>query len=198
MGDLTVEQRIPFLESFADHLKDRLETLADAISRETGKPHWESISEVNAMIQKIPLSIEAYYVRCTERIREQGAALSMTRHKPHGVLAVFGPFNFPCHLPNGHIVPALLAGNAIMFKPQRVCPLDRRNNQTMLGSWPVCLTAYSLWCRGDATSVHGWPHIPDSMACCLPAAGRRVICLASNGRRSPASSWPSRWAATIP
>ncbi len=122
-ADLTVEQRIPFLESFADHLKDRLETLADAISRETGKPHWEAISEVNAMIQKIPLSIEAYYVRCTERIREQGAALSLTRHKPHGVLAVFGPFNFPGHLPNGHIVPALLAGNAIVFKPSEYAPL---------------------------------------------------------------------------
>ena len=44
------------------------------------------------------------------------------RHKPHGVLAVLGPFNFPAHLPNGHIVPALIAGNAVVFKPSEKTP----------------------------------------------------------------------------
>ncbi|MEO8142317.1 MAG: succinylglutamate-semialdehyde dehydrogenase, partial [Sphingomicrobium sp.] len=44
------------------------------------------------------------------------------RHKPHGVLAVLGPYNFPAHLPNGHIVPALIAGNAIVFKPSEKTP----------------------------------------------------------------------------
>jgi succinylglutamic semialdehyde dehydrogenase len=37
-------------------------------------------------------------------------------------MAVFGPFNFPGHLPNGHIVPALLAGNTIVFKPSEHAP----------------------------------------------------------------------------
>ena len=44
------------------------------------------------------------------------------RHKPHGVLAVLGPYNFPAHLPNGHIVPALIAGNAVVFKPSEKTP----------------------------------------------------------------------------
>jgi succinylglutamic semialdehyde dehydrogenase len=47
----------------------------------------------------------------------------MLRHRPHGVVAVFGPYNFPGHLPNGHIVPALLAGNTIVFKPSDLTPL---------------------------------------------------------------------------
>jgi succinylglutamic semialdehyde dehydrogenase len=38
------------------------------------------------------------------------------------VVAVFGPFNFPGHLPNGHIVPALLAGNTVVFKPSEMTP----------------------------------------------------------------------------
>ena len=50
----------------------------------------------------------------------QGRA--MIRHKPHGVVAVFGPYNFPGHLPNGHIVPALLAGNTVVFKPSELTP----------------------------------------------------------------------------
>ncbi len=44
------------------------------------------------------------------------------RHKPHGVVAVFGPYNFPGDLPNGHIVPALLAGNTVVFKPSEMTP----------------------------------------------------------------------------
>jgi succinylglutamic semialdehyde dehydrogenase len=50
-----------------------------------------------------------------------GARVAL-RHKPHGVLAVLGPYNFPAHLPNGHIVPALLAGNAVVFKPSEKTP----------------------------------------------------------------------------
>jgi succinylglutamic semialdehyde dehydrogenase len=45
------------------------------------------------------------------------------RHKPHGVAAVLGPYNFPGHLPNGHIVPALLAGDTVVFKPSEETPL---------------------------------------------------------------------------
>jgi succinylglutamic semialdehyde dehydrogenase len=50
------------------------------------------------------------------------AGNSVLRHKPHGVVAVFGPYNFPGHLPNGHIVPALLAGNTVVFKPSELTP----------------------------------------------------------------------------
>jgi succinylglutamic semialdehyde dehydrogenase len=42
------------------------------------------------------------------------------------VLAVLGPFNFPGHIPHGHIVPALLAGNAVVFKPSEFTPLSGR------------------------------------------------------------------------
>ena len=59
------------------------------------------------------------------RMKKLEAALGSkvaVRHKPHGVLAVLGPFNFPAHLPNGHIVPALIAGNAVVFKPSEKTP----------------------------------------------------------------------------
>ncbi len=48
--------------------------------------------------------------------------IAVLRHRPHGVVAVFGPYNFPGHLPNGHIVPALIAGNAVVFKPSELAP----------------------------------------------------------------------------
>ena len=119
----TVIKRIEYLAAFHDVLAGSKEELAEAISKETGKPLWESKGEVMAMANKVEISIEAHNHRCAEMIRDQPHALSITRHKPHGVIAVFGPFNFPGHLPNGHIIPALLAGNTVVFKPSEFAPL---------------------------------------------------------------------------
>ena len=115
-----LEQRIAVLEAFRARLEARKPELAETISQETGKPYWETLTEVAAMIGKIAISISAYAERTGERRPAPGTLL---RHKPHGVVAVFGPYNFPGHLPNGHIVPALLAGNTVVFKPSELTPL---------------------------------------------------------------------------
>ncbi|MEK0411444.1 aldehyde dehydrogenase family protein, partial [Limosilactobacillus reuteri] len=82
-----------------------------------GKPLWEARTEVDAVVAKVDISVAAYADRTAQRRMEgaMGARVAL-RHKPHGVLAVLGPYNFPAHLPNGHIVPALIAGNAVVFK----------------------------------------------------------------------------------
>lgn len=99
------------------------ESFAEAISIETGKPLWESKTEVQAMIGKIALCIDAQTKRCAEMHPAHPVAQAVSRHRPYGVVAVLGPFNFPGHLPNGHIVPALLAGNTVIFKPSEQTPL---------------------------------------------------------------------------
>jgi len=110
--------RIETLRRFANVVRGKKEALADLIARETGKPLWETATEVDAVVNKVDISVSAYSERTSQR-RLEGAlgARVAVRHKPHGVLAVLGPYNFPAHLPNGHIVPALLAGNAVVFKP---------------------------------------------------------------------------------
>lgn len=115
--------RIETLRRFANVVRSRLDAFADLIARETGKPLWEARTEVESVINKVDISVSAYAERTAQR-RFEGAlgAKSALRHKPHGVLAVLGPFNFPAHLPNGHIVPALLAGNAVVFKPSEKTP----------------------------------------------------------------------------
>ena len=114
--------RQALIEKFALYLKNEQEKIAEIISSETGKPLWESNQEVAAMVSKVAISIDAYQERCKEIRVPQGSINGLTRHKPHGVLAVFGPFNFPGHLPNGHIIPALLAGNTLVFKPSELTP----------------------------------------------------------------------------
>ena len=119
----SVSFRMEGLRRFANVVRARGEELADLIARETGKPLWEARTEVQAVIGKVEISISAYSERTPTR-RLEGALGSKVavRHKPHGVLAVLGPYNFPAHLPNGHLVPALIAGNAVVFKPSEKTP----------------------------------------------------------------------------
>lgn len=122
-SNLTINERSRFLINFAEVLRDSQHNLAEVISQETGKPLWESMNEVETMINKVKISFEAYDLRSADIIHDQPQGRLITRHRPHGVLAVFGPYNFPGHLPNGHIIPALLAGNTIVFKPSELTPL---------------------------------------------------------------------------
>ncbi|WAG80422.1 succinylglutamate-semialdehyde dehydrogenase [Metapseudomonas furukawaii] len=117
-----LEQRIAVLEQFAVVLKAHADELARCIGEETGKPMWESATEVTSMVNKVAISIQSYRERTGEKRGALADATAVLRHKPHGVVAVFGPYNFPGHLPNGHIVPALLAGNAVVFKPSELTP----------------------------------------------------------------------------
>ncbi len=119
---LSLDARIAVLERFAATLKTRADELARCIGEETGKPLWESATEVTTMVNKVAISIQSYRERTGEKSGPLADATAVLRHKPHGVVAVFGPYNFPGHLPNGHIVPALLAGNAVVFKPSELTP----------------------------------------------------------------------------
>lgn len=114
--------RIAILEAYAEEIGKRSAHIAEAISRDMGKALWDSQAEAATMKAKIAVSVAALKERAGER--DEGAAFGASRltHRPHGVMAVFGPFNFPGHLPNGHIVPALLAGNTCVFKPSELAP----------------------------------------------------------------------------
>ena len=119
----SLSERIERVRSFANRVRADLEQFADIIARETGKPLWEARTEVESVINKVDISIRAYADRTAQRrLDGKAGTRSALRHKPHGVLAVLGPYNFPAHLPNGHIIPALIAGNAIVFKPSEKTP----------------------------------------------------------------------------
>lgn len=127
-------EREAIVRRFGALLERDKEKLADLIGRETGKPLWETRTEVAAMIGKVDISVRAYHARTGSSEAPMGKATQALRHRPHGVVAVFGPYNFPGHLPNGHIVPALLAGNCVLFKPSELTP------------W-VAEETVKLWCE---------------------------------------------------
>lgn len=115
-------ERIAIATRFRDLLKDNAESLAATIAEEVGKPLWEARTEVATMANKIDISVQAHAARTGESVAKVADGNAVLRHRPHGVFAVYGPYNFPGHLPNGHIVPALIAGNTLLFKPSEYAP----------------------------------------------------------------------------
>ncbi|KWV90656.1 N-succinylglutamate 5-semialdehyde dehydrogenase [Erythrobacter sp. YT30] len=118
-----IANRVEMVRRFANEVRSEAENLTDLIAKEAGKPVWEAKTEVDAVINKVEISINAYTERTGKKKLDSAMnGIAAVRHKPHGVMAVLGPYNFPAHLPNGHIIPALIAGNAIVFKPSEKTP----------------------------------------------------------------------------
>ena len=116
------QERIAILKRYQEILKARAELIAHTLSNETGKALWETKAEAASMAGKVDVSIRAFNERTGERTNTTAFGRATLRHRPHGVAVVLGPYNFPGHLPNGHIVPALLAGDTVVFKPSEETP----------------------------------------------------------------------------
>ena len=117
-----LDERLAVLHRYKEIVLADTDRFASLIAQETGKPLWETRTEVASVAAKVDISISAYHERTGTRETTAAGGVQALRHKPHGVLAVLGPYNFPAHLPNGHIVPALIAGNSIVFKPSELTP----------------------------------------------------------------------------
>jgi len=131
-SELPFDERIAIARSYAEIVKANAESFAETISAEMGKPLWESKTEVGAVVGKVELAIDALQTRRRTTTTTIGEMDAVTRYKPHGTMGVLGPFNLPAHLPNGHIVPAILAGNTVVFKPSELTP---RIGETMIKFW---------------------------------------------------------------
>lgn len=119
---LTFEARAAMLKRFVHHVQQHLSMLSRKLSEETGKPLWESTMELKNLPEKLARSIEAFQQRAHETQSKKGSQTLRLQFKPLGVVAVLGVFNLPIHLSHGHIIPALLAGNTVLFKPSELTP----------------------------------------------------------------------------
>ena len=118
--DSPLLDRTAALRRFRENLDAHRDRLADAITRESGKPRWESLAEINLMMAKVDITLEAGLADVSEF--GAGGNAGVCRYRPMGVVVVLGPFNFPGHQPFGHIIPALATGNTVIFKPSPLTP----------------------------------------------------------------------------
>lgn len=121
------DNRFRVLRRFADLCKQHQSRMAELICDETGKVMWEAKGEASALASKVEITLDPSPIGGLSRVNGfefemGGQKVARCWFKPHGVMAVLGPFNFPAHLPNGHIVPALAMGNTVVFKPSEKTP----------------------------------------------------------------------------
>ena len=148
----TIQHRKSILRKYKKLLEANSDIIAETISKEHGKPLWDSKSEVGAMVGKIDVTFESYNDRLNA-LRSVHADMGIqARFKPFGVFAVIGPFNFPGHLPNGHIVPLLLAGNSVVFKPSSLTPNTGRKMVELLHQAGVPEDVVIL-CEGSGETI---------------------------------------------
>ncbi|MFO0939406.1 MAG: succinylglutamate-semialdehyde dehydrogenase [Pirellulales bacterium] len=162
-AQLTLEERTQYCKKFADIVSEGKEELARLISMETGKPLWEARTEVVSVIGKVTNSIDAIQQRRSTITEVQGASVVATRYRPHGVMLVLGPYNLPAHLPGAHIVPALLAGNTIVFKPSEHSP--------GVGQWLVAAWEKAGLPIGVMNLLHGHAQVAIAAASSDSVAG---------------------------
>lgn len=119
----SLQTRINLLEQLKESFRKRSAAIENAIILEAGKARWEAKQETQALISKIDITITSM-PKLMDAIAAEGTVASESKivWTPRGVCAVIGPFNFPLHLANGHIIPALLAGNTVIFKPSEQTP----------------------------------------------------------------------------
>lgn len=123
----TLERRSAVLRAFARLCTQNVDGIAALISDETGKVLWDARQEAGLLAAKVDITLDASETGALRRVLPFEVTVSQTRRgrawfRPHGVMAVVGPYNFPLHLPNGHIIPALATGNTIIFKPSDKAP----------------------------------------------------------------------------
>lgn len=130
------EVRCDYLRKYASRLEANRGAIARTITLESGKPIWESQSEVSSSIAKVELAIQAYSQRRSPSVVDTFASSEIERarsnpspavhsaisYAPLGTVLVLGPFNLPLHLPGAHFVPALLSGNTVLLKPSEKTP----------------------------------------------------------------------------
>jgi len=121
---LSIDERKAHLLKLKEVYIKHKEKIAECIARETGKPLWESRGEAGALASKIDITLNESIELVKDQLVENagGGLKGYIRYKPKGVLAIVGPFNFPGHLPNGHMIPALISGNTVVFKPSEMTP----------------------------------------------------------------------------
>lgn len=161
----SIDHRIAVLRRFQRIATDRAEELGSLISDETGKALWESIAEANLVAGKVDITLEDGPWSGRHRVSDFEFGLNKTKRArcffhPHGVMGVVGPFNFPAHLPNGHIVPALLTGNTVVLKPSDKAPAV---GQMLIEMFHEALQAENAP-DGVVNLVHGT--VPESVALC--------------------------------
>ncbi|WP_394235293.1 NADP-dependent glyceraldehyde-3-phosphate dehydrogenase [Niallia oryzisoli] len=122
-AEASLQQRAAYLYKWADELVNMQEEMAEIIMKEVGKGRKDAQKEVVRTADFIRYTIEEALHMHGESMRGDSfpggvaSKLAITQRVPLGVVLAVAPFNYPVNLAAAKVAPALMAGNAVIFKP---------------------------------------------------------------------------------
>ena len=132
-AEVGLEGRAELLEKAGRRFAQEAESLGRLMTMEMGKPLAESVGEVRGIGTGLKGELEEIVDALAPEILDQGPLRSVIHHDPYGVCAAITPWNFPMAMPNWMVLPALAAGNAVVFKPSEETPLCGQAYADILG-----------------------------------------------------------------
>ncbi|MCA8920580.1 MAG: aldehyde dehydrogenase [Planctomycetes bacterium] len=120
---LSVAARREYLAPAQQALLDQLEELSALVTAEMGKPLADARGEVSYTASSLPGMLDELEAALAPEVIEDERVRSEVHYEPHGVCAVITPWNFPLLMPHTAVIPALMAGNAVILKPSEESPL---------------------------------------------------------------------------
>lgn len=123
-NNVPLAERVEVLRKFSDLLKDNIEELARVLTSEVGKPLQQSRNEVNGARNRIKwLTDNAAKYLSEEVMNVDGNMKEVIRYEPLGVVCNISAWNYPYLVGTNVFVPALLAGNSVLYKPSEYSSL---------------------------------------------------------------------------
>jgi len=142
-----LSERIEILRGFRGWVVTRFDELADILTSETGKPITQSRNELNGLLPRVDFFLDAAEDTFAEELvldaPEEGL-LEVIAHEPLGVIANISAWNYPYFVGSNVFVPALLAGNAVVYKPSEFATLTGLAIASMLNEAGVPVDVFSV------------------------------------------------------
>ncbi len=122
-GAMSLSQRRDALQPLGGLIQERADEFTRLITQEMGKPITESKGELAATVGRLEHELDAIVEALTPEQLDDGTTQSTIYYDPFGVCACITPWNFPLLMPHWLVLPALMAGNAVVLKPSEESPL---------------------------------------------------------------------------
>ena len=119
-----IKERIACLQRFRALVADRMEPLAKTLTSEMGKPIRQARNELNGLLPRIDFFCDRVGNSIKhEALMTEGDTHEWITHEPLGVIANISAWNYPYFVGGNVFVPALLTGNAVLYKPSEFATL---------------------------------------------------------------------------
>ena len=134
-AQVPLRKRLESVAKFRERIVAMQETLARTLTKEVGKPIRQSRNELNGLLARLDFFLgESARVLRDEKVFTDAAQKLEERitHEPLGVIANISAWNYPYFVGSNVFVPALVAGNAVLYKPSEFATLTGLHIAEML------------------------------------------------------------------